>query len=90
MLKKLSIVGACALLALIASTESQAAHSAGYYYIVSCSILNPRDCPVGPAPIWYGPFTTLAECNTKLIGYLQSPLNHPPYAASNCFNWPGG
>jgi len=90
-MKKLMLIGACALLAATAAAESQAAtHAPGFYFVQSCGVLNPQQCPVGPAPIWYGPFATMADCNTKLVQAWQSGFVQPPYALSNCFQWPGG
>ena len=90
MFKKIMTIATGVAIMAGVTAEAQAAHAPGFYFVQSCGVLNPQQCPVGPAPIWYGPFASMVECNTKLIQAWQSGFIQTPYSLSNCFNWPGG
>lgn len=92
--KKLTALVVCmVLMALAAVTYSPPASASpnnlgpGYYFASFCGYYGPAQsrCVFGLV-IWFGPFTTAAQCNQtvqQMVAY-GNPLVVSPYAPSNC------
>jgi hypothetical protein len=82
MLRKLSVLAACAALALSASVASTPAYAAGQWYFVRvCAVYS--QC--GYSIDYYGPYASYSECMSAREAVL--PWSDWPYALSGCSEW---
>lgn len=90
MLKKLSILAACAALAvgsMLAATPAQAQVPSGIYLVSYCTSQSQVDCPFGPNPIFVGPFTDYTQCANAYPVFAAGFLNMPPRSLSWCITF---
>lgn len=80
--KSVSLAVAAILLALSATAPAQA-WTPGYYFVQTCGSASPYDCPFGPDPWYYGPYTTLASCTAAAQATWY--WIRFPYSLSNCW-----
>lgn len=83
-MKKLLILGVCSLLAATSLVYSAPAEAA-YYFVSSCGNPNPRLCPGGPAPVWFGPFSSWGECDAAWDIINNGIFGTYPWSLSNCY-----
>lgn len=86
MSKKLMVLGALVLAAVGAASSMPAqAQAPGYYFVTSCGIPSPRECPGGPSPIWFGPYSSYAQCDAAVLIIENGPFGAYPRSASSCY-----
>lgn len=83
MFKKLLSLFACVLLATGALLAPAQAQAANYYFYSICVVSG--GCPGGPGPVLFGPFTTLAQCNSAHALTANTFWGLYPRSLSTCF-----
>jgi hypothetical protein len=73
----------CGLLA-VAGAMPVSAQATSYYFVSVCGTVSQRDCPYGPDPIWFGPFSSYAECDAAWAVWSMGIFNLWPRGLSEC------
>lgn len=83
MFKKLLALSVCAVLAATAALAPAPAQAqtVNYYFISACGV--PAICT--PNPVWFGPFSSWAQCNTAWALWSTSIYGVWPRSLSSCF-----
>lgn len=92
--KKMSVLAMCLAISVAGfayspRSEAQGLPHGGYFFGSFCGYYGPAAalCPFGPGVVWFGPFTSQAQCISALSTMQASGsiFSTPPRSLSTCF-----